>query len=389
MSFFTNRAALVLIGVLAAAACSANGTVPSAQSGANAISLQAGASAGILPADSTSILKLLKKDVLIGSTVDPTNGDTGPHSLSIVQANYGLKKGQLVVCNFADKTGAAGKGTTIDVLDPQPTSAPKTFAQSSKIEGCDGATTTEANTVYASGLTSGLVVGFSDSGSEIKSYGSPIVAPLDDLDVHCIKSARQFCGYSAEYIFTSDAKTGGIINWSINYYGNPNETEVADGFAVNKKSGWSALGPSGLAYNSKIDTLYIADGVTNTVVAFTHAGELLVKDEITVNKSGKTFKCKYHKKADPCGKLIYAGSPLNAPEAMTLLPNGNLVVANTAGGNELVEIDVSTGKVLATKVVDTSKTAGVFALQATGKNDSNTAIYYTDSNTNTLQELEQ
>ena len=39
------------------------------------------------PADSKSILKLLTKSVVIGSTVDPTNGDKGPHSLSIVRCD--------------------------------------------------------------------------------------------------------------------------------------------------------------------------------------------------------------------------------------------------------------------------------------------------------------
>jgi hypothetical protein len=71
-----------------------------------------------------------------------------------------------------------------------------------------------------------------------------------------------------------------------------------------------------------------------------------------------------------------------------MLPNGNLVVANSVG-NKLVEIDVSTGKVLATKVVDTSKTQGVFALHAIGTKDTNTALYYTDTNDNNLHELEQ
>jgi DNA-binding beta-propeller fold protein YncE len=84
-----------------------------------------------------------------------------------------------------------------------------------------------------------------------------------------------------------------------------------------------------------------------------------------------------------------AGSPLNAPEAMTVLPNGNLMAANTAGGNTLVEIDVSTGKVLATKTVDTGKSPAIFALQAAGKNDTNTVLYYTDTNDNSLHELEQ
>ena len=43
------------------------------------------------PADTTSILKKLTKDVVIGSTVDAKNGDQGPRSISIVPDNsHGL-----------------------------------------------------------------------------------------------------------------------------------------------------------------------------------------------------------------------------------------------------------------------------------------------------------
>ena len=72
---------------------------------------------------------------------------------------------------------------------------------------------------------------------------------------------------------------------------------------------------------------------------------------------------------------------------MTILPNGNMIDAN-AGNNTLVEIS-SAGKVLDSESVDTSKTPGIFGLVATGTKDSNTALFYTDANTNTLQELEQ
>ena len=61
----------------------------------------------------------------------------------------------------------------------------------------------------------------------------------------------------------------------------------------------------------------------------------MLKDEIVVKKGGKTFNCKYPKTT--CGKLIYSGKPLDGPVAMTLLPNGNLIVANTQR-NTLVEL---------------------------------------------------
>jgi hypothetical protein len=74
--------------------------------------------------------------------------------------------------------------------------------------------------------------------------------------------------------------------------------------------------------------------------------------------------------------------------ASTLLPNGNLVVANTSGGNTLVELTPA-GQILDTKVVDTNKTAGVFGLAAIGTTDSNTEIYFTDTNTNDVDVLEK
>ena len=129
-------------------ACSGNSTVPSAGPGAaNPAGAQSAVNPdSVAPADTTSILKKLTKDVVIGSTVDPTNGDTGPRSVEVVKATYGLKKGQLVVCNFDDKTGAEGKGTTIELLNPQPSSSPSTLIQSSDVEGCDGDATTLATT---------------------------------------------------------------------------------------------------------------------------------------------------------------------------------------------------------------------------------------------------
>ena len=153
MPIFNNRGLLLIAGALVAtSACGgSNNAVP--------ITSQAVApgARSIVPADTTSILKKLTKDVEIGSTVDPNNGDMGPRAISLVPGTFGLKKGQLVVCNFEDSAGNAGKGTTIDVLDPKPHSKPTTFAQSSTLEGCDGDAVTATNEVYGAGLVSGVV----------------------------------------------------------------------------------------------------------------------------------------------------------------------------------------------------------------------------------------
>ena len=382
MPTFNKRVLMLTAGaLLATSACGGNATVPPGV-------VSAPGASSIVPNDTTSILKKLTKDVEIGSTVDRKNGDMGPHAISLVHSTFGLKKGQLLACNFEDSAGTAGKGTTIEVFDPKPNSKPRTFVQSSKIEGCVGNAATVANDVYGAGMASGIAAQFNQSGKLQYSYGSPIEEPLDDADASC------GLAYAPEDVYVSDAKTGRVIKLAKPPVssGRAIETQVISGFAVNKGSGWSALGPSGIQYNATRtgtkcnDTLYIVDGVDNTVVAVSNASNLLEKDEIVVEPGGKKFKCTYASRT--CATLVYSGSPLNAPVAQALLPNGNLIVANTKGGNTLVEL-TPTGKVLATKTIDTNKSADIFGLLAEGTDDSNTVLFYTDTATNTLQELEQ
>jgi len=382
MPTFNNRVLMLTAGaLLATSACGGNATVPSGVASAP------GASSAV-PNDSISILKKLTKDVEIGSTVDPKNGDMGPRAISLARATFGLKKGQLVVCNFDDSAGTVGKGTTIEVLNPDPHSKPVTFTQSGKLEGCDGDAITATNQVYGAGLVSGLVSRFNQDGQLEKSHGSPVEAPFADADAFCGEA------YAPEDIYIGDSKTGSVVKLAFVPVssGNVRLTQVITGFGINKGSGWSVLGPSGIQYNSQKtgslcnDTLYIVDGVDNTVVAVSNASNLLEKNEIVVQPGGKKFKCAHPTKT--CATLVYSGAPLTAPVASALLPNGNLIVANTQGGNTLVELTPA-GKILDTKTIDTSTTADVFGLLATGTSDSNTVLFYTDTKTNTLQELEQ
>jgi hypothetical protein len=344
-----------------------------------------GAGHAVVPADTTSILKKLTKDVVIGSTVDASNGDMGPRGITVVPAGNGiLKTGQLLVCNFENKAGTPGDGTTIEVLDAKSGSTPKQFYEGSAIEGCDGTATSPGDAVYAPGLTSGkvaeLAVPYGKTNYKlIKSYGSPIAEPLGDG----IQVTSHM--YAADYVFVGNSKSGTLDIFSANDYGH-GLLQGVEGFAVTTGSPGARLGPSGMQYISKGDTVYVVDGVTNTVVAVTGVGKLLEKNEIVVKSGGKTFDCKH--KVDTCAHLVLAGAPLDAPLASALLPNGNLIVANTQGtANTLVEFTPA-GKVLDTKVVDTSSKQGVFGLAAAGTSDANTVLYFTDTNDNDVHELE-
>jgi hypothetical protein len=374
-SFLRRNVGASAIAIALVTAACASRSIPPPSTGA------VGAAASVRSTDTTSILKKLTKDVTIGSTVDSKNGDKAPRAITIVpHTSHELVAGQLLVCNFDDSAGDSGHGTTVEILNPQPKSKPTRFAQSASIEGCDGNALDSDAFVFVGGLTSGKLVEYDGNGVATKTYaGSPIKAPFADA----LAPPQQEFGPEEVFVGTT---IGGIVNIGAGFYGNGKALQVAKGFAVSNGS-QGELAPSGLQYDKSVDTLYIADGVTNTVVEFTHASELAAQNEITVQPGGKTFKCEFPKVT--CGKLVKAGTPLNAPLASALLPNGNLIVANTAGtANELVEL-TPTGQILATKVVDSSKTQGVFGLAAAGSNDGNTVLFFTDTNSNTLQELEQ
>jgi len=387
MTLRINRSMLLAAVIaLATSACGGNAAVPSNAGVAGA------ATGSAAPAtDTTSILKLLTKNVTIGSTVDPANGDMGPRAISVVQSNFGeLKKGQVLVCNFEDSSGVAGNGTTIEQFDPVASSKPTTFFQNSKIEGCDG-DAINADQVYATGFTSKAMVWINQKGQLKKTFGSPITQPLGN------GAGPMLYGYSPELVFVGNADTGAIDSFTFGGYGSGKGKEVINGFDVNKGSGWSALGPSGIAYwcgqHGKVscerphppDTLYVADGACNAVVAISHASALLLTDEITIQPGCTKFTCEYP--TTTCATLVKAGSPLDKPVAATLLPNGNLIVANT-GNNALVEMTPA-GQILDTKRLNKSKTPRIFGLAAIGTTDGNTALFYTDIKTNTLHELEQ
>ncbi len=266
-------------------------------------------------ADTTSVLKQLKKNVVIGSTVDPKNGDQGPFGIFVVPGKKVLQKGQLLVCNIEDSKGVPGNGTTIELLNPKPSSNPATFAQAASLAGCDGITIDSLNMVFATAYTAKDVVTLTSAGSVHKKYsGHGIELPFGNI------FAMQGKHYQAAYDFIADAQTGSILSLSYDRYGTGKVLQVVTGFAVNKKGPLATLGPSGLQYDTKQDILYIVDGVDNTVVEFTHASDLLVKDEIVVKPGGKTFDCKYPKTT--CGKLIYSGTPLDAPMASTCCLTG-------------------------------------------------------------------
>ena len=89
------------------------------------------------PENGASILKTLKKQVVIGSTSDPKLKQLNPYGLTVAPATTGdFQEGDLVVCNFNAKSNVQGTGYTIVALHPTPGSSPLLVSDSKTLLGC-------------------------------------------------------------------------------------------------------------------------------------------------------------------------------------------------------------------------------------------------------------
>jgi hypothetical protein len=385
-----SAAALALL----ASACSAAGTnqsIPTANAGSTVADANGGGQLTtaqtadeIQPdASGTSILKTLTKQTIIGSTVDPKNGDQTPYAIGYEsEAPYTpgiVKKGDLVVCNFANKAGTLGSGTTEEVLTAKPGSKPVELVQSTKIEGCAGLSVDQIyGDVYSSDATAKNAVETTDKGKLFETItGGPMVQPYGGTYILYGPGYPPGPGYWA-----GDATSG--VLWRMDLgtgQKKPPVTGVVTGFKVNKGKPGSVLGPTAVAFYKPTDTVYVVDGASNILYSFAHAYyDLDIAKAVVIGSTGKTFTGPAAKDA----KVVYSGSALSGPIALAVLANGNVIVANTKS-NSLVEIE-STGAVLDTKSVDSGAAGAIRGVVAVG-GASNTALYFNDVNGNNVQEL--
>jgi hypothetical protein len=372
--FPTNvRIALSAIAGLAVAACSHGaGSMLPTQSAATSTAMQEAQ----LPDSNVSILKMLTKQVVIGSTIDPKFGQLNPYGLTVAPITSGkYTKGDLVVCNFNDKKNVQGTGFTVVALHPKPGSKPILVSSSKTLVGCDALALGPFDDIWAAAFTANddPVISAQDS-LESNLKGKPYDRPWGQIFAQPKSGTPSF--------YEGNAGDGTVVRIDALTF---TAQVIAKGFAVNHGKPGSIFAPGGLAYNPVGDILYIVDGTNNTVVAFTDVTKI-PKDGITVESGGKTFKGPSAKDAH----LIFAGAPLDGPISSALLFNGNLVVGNTsnpAGKNLMVELS-PTGKVLDTLNVDKGAAGAIFGMVATGTSAADTKLYFNDDNDNNLQVLE-
>ncbi|HEX4014733.1 MAG TPA: hypothetical protein VHX17_12725 [Candidatus Cybelea sp.] len=364
-----------LATTLAVSACGHNyGVAPAT---GQAAAPQTNAAGSDVSPDSSSVLKSLKKQVVIGSAVDPDNGAGNPYGLTVAPVTNGdFTKGDLAICNFNAKSNKQGTGESVVALHPKPGSKPLHVSSIKPLKGCDALALGGDDTIWAASMVANDNPIISTTGDLIDNIkGNPFSQPWGQIFATPTSGSPAF--------YETNAHTGTIVR--INLGSSFTYDVIGAGFPVNHGKPGTALAPSGLAYDASSDTLYFVDGMNDTLVAF--------KDVSSIPDGGIVAQNNGMKFSGPSAsdaRVVFSGKPLNGPISTALLPNGSIVAGNTLdpdGKNLMVEITPA-GKLLDVRNVDKGAAGSIFGMVATGT-AADTKIYFNDDNDNNLQVLER
>jgi uncharacterized protein (TIGR03118 family) len=319
-----------------------------------------GASAGLL-GTLTALPRLNPKAALLPNLQNglvqtysavSTSGDQNPYGVafvpqafktSVTQGQNTLQPGDLIVSDFnnAGSTGGQqGLGSSIIRITPQ--GATSTWFTAPAGLGLTGALGVLQNgdvivgslPTVASGPNAGQIIPDGGALLVIDANGN-LVKKITDSEL--LDSpwglAVNDKGNTAQ-IFVSNAVSGTVVRVNVKdpvggKFQVQSETEIGSGYTSQPNSAALILGPAGLAYNSKTDTLYVASTADNTIFAIKKAGRRTT--------DGGTGKDIFFGQSDP---------NLRGPIGLVLAPNGDLIVANGdavnadptgAANSELVE----------------------------------------------------
>jgi hypothetical protein len=397
----------------------AGGSTTDGEAGGSPMDGEAGGSSA------TPILGSLNTIATIGSTIDPDNNPaidptgsgTNPYGLVIAPVSAGpITAGDLVACNFnngpntvqgSPPPNTQGQGTTVVGLHPVASADaggnPYHIAQSASLLGCSALSMFPDDTIAATAFSASIVPVVTPAGS----VNSPFAA--DNLAKPWSSAYVAAANGQPAALYVSNA-TGSINRITLNSSNAQTAfAQVATGFCVSgavQGSTDSLHAPSGLTYDPKIDTLYVVDTSSYSVVAFAHVSSIAANG-ITVNGGNCSA-------APPTATPTFTGPSMssvsviaspsspnggqefNAPLSAALLLNGNVVVGNAdqdltpndAGTNQNILFEISpTAGVVGSKQLDTGAPGALFGIAAGRDGNGNQIIYFNDDNDNTVKTL--
>ncbi|HEY3837856.1 MAG TPA: hypothetical protein VGL72_14845 [Bryobacteraceae bacterium] len=339
-------------------------------------------SAGVVSAQPQQPAAILPLAPPVVSTV-PSNGDVNPYGVAVVPrsllGNTVLQAGDILVSNFNNNQNLQGTGSTIVRISQQ--------GQQSLFYQAPVVGLTAALGVLSDGIVVAGNLPTADGTSATVQPGSLMfIDPRGNLlgainGTNYVNgpwglAVHDFGGGAAQ-IFVSNVLAGNVIRFDVTYDGGGQMVKVRDAVVV--ASGYShrtdpaalVLGPSGLAYDEKHDTLYVASSADNAIYALQGAGQ-----------TGSTLGT---------GLMIFNdATKLHGPLMLSLAPTGHLIVANSDGSNadenqpsELVEFTTG-GQFIGQYSVDPNN-GGAFGLSVTAIGPATVRVAAVDDNANALK----
>jgi hypothetical protein len=345
-----------------------------------------------------SILGVLAttKIATIGSTIDPSEKGGNPYGLAIAPTTAGLiTAGDLVVCNFNDgNTNTQGLGTTIVGLHPTAGAVPYRIAQSPSLQGCNAVAVLPSGSISAAAYLANQDPLVSAAGV----VGTPFAS--DSFASPWGQAYVAGSGGHGAAIYAADVG-GSIDRIDLNGDVQSSFTQIASGFCGSGQPG-AVFAPAGLTYDASIDTLYIVDTSSNSVVAFANVSSIGAAG-VAVNGQCKSVAAPptpvptFGGPSASSARVIAHGSPLIAPISAALLADGDLIVGNgdiniAVGQMPNLAVEVSPalpgGFVGEPMQLDASGTPGaLFGIVATVDSQGSQIVYFNDDNTNTVMML--
>ena len=322
------------------------------------------------------------------STTVPSNGDVNPYGVAQVLVTQGkLIAGNFLISNFNDSTNTQGTGTTIVQISPS-----GDFSLFAQIDPdhvfCPGGVgLTTALVALRSGFVivgslptmngnisgSGCLIVLNAHGKVVETItGNHLNGPWDMTAVDDGSLVTLFITnvLNGTVAANGDRINGGtVVRLLLSDIGErPQVLEsdvIGSGFGEITDPNALVIGPTGVAFDGRTGTLYVADSLDNRIAAIPNA-------------LFRFFSA-------GTGITVSSGGSLNDPLGLTIAPNHDLIAANGDDGN-LVEINPSTHQQVATNLVDSSGdppgSGALFGLLATPA-----GVYFVDDATNTFNLL--
>jgi hypothetical protein len=282
---------------------------------------------------------------LAGKSVEPfipvqtgtvaTNGDVNPYGVAFVPKGFPkggkIATGDILVSNF-NAAAPAGQGTGTTIVSVTPDGAQTTFFQGTAPLGLTTALNVLKNGVVIVGNVPASSMGTPEQGSLIvldkngnQLNGSPLVdstfldGPWDSTIVDNSQGDNSqgdnsqggnSQGRNSAIVFVSCVNNGTVTRLELTFSGGAvaikSKVTIANGYMHENSSTAFVLGPTGLAFDGKSSTLYVASTDDNAIYAVPNA----VKAMSPVVK----------------GKLIsHDLVHLHGPLGLALAPNGDLI----------------------------------------------------------------